>query len=73
MRLWTYAKESEKSWTEVLIEEQIPVEDRKLPFELQVDHFVRVIKDEECPVCRGKDGLSALVVCDATRTAVQGG
>lgn len=73
MRLWTYAMGKEKSWTEMLVEEQIHVEDTKVPFELQVDHFVRVIKDEEGPVCGGKDGLSALVVCDAIRTAIKGG
>ena len=44
-----------------------------MPFELQFEHFVRVVNDEENPVCRGKDGLSALVLFDAIRKFIQGG
>lgn len=73
MRMWKYVNGQEKSWTEELVEERAGVPDTKVPFELQVDHFVKVIRGEESPVCSGEDGLRALVVCDAIKKAMQAG
>jgi predicted dehydrogenase len=73
MRRWKYADGKEKSWSEELVEERMNVEEAKMPFALQVEHFVRVIRGEERPVCSGEDGLRALVVCEAVKKAMQAG
>ena len=71
LRRWTYEEGKEKSWTEVMREEVLEAEDAKIPFELQVDHFVNVILGLETAICPGEEGLRALVVCDAVRKAIE--
>jgi len=73
MKKWTYDRGKERSWTEMLTEQEAEVPDVKIPFELQVEHFVKVIRGEENPICSGEDGLRALVVCDAVKKAIQAG
>jgi predicted dehydrogenase len=76
MRVWRYDSrggEEGKSWTEPLTQQQLDVAEMKVPFELQVEHFIRVIRGEEEPSCSGEDGLRALVVCDAVRKALETG
>jgi predicted dehydrogenase len=75
MRIWKYEAErgTSKSWTEKLSEEKIEVPEVKAPFELQVAHFVRVIRGEEEPSCSGEEGLRALVVCHAVKEAMAKG
>jgi hypothetical protein len=36
-------------------------------------HFVKVCRGEEAPNCSVKDGLSALIVCDAVKRALVSG
>lgn len=71
MTKWTYAEK--RSWTEPLVCERINVPDTKIPFELQVQHFVRVIKGEEAPNCSGIDGLRAVTVCEAIKRSITNG
>lgn len=73
MKRWGYTNGKEKSWSERLNEERIEIPDTKMPFELQVEHFVRVIRGEDEPLCSGADGISALIVCDAVRGAIRAG
>jgi predicted dehydrogenase len=75
MRIWSYQTDlgKSKSWTEQLTEQQVSVPEMKRPFELQVRHFVNVIKGQEEPSCSGEDGLRALLVCDAIRKAAETG
>jgi predicted dehydrogenase len=75
MRIWRYRtdKGAKKSWTEPLSEERFDVPDVKMPFELQVAHFVRVIRGEEEPSCSGEEGLRALIVCQAVKQALETG
>ena len=73
MKKWSYGEGTEKSWTERLTEQNVEVPDVKIPFELQVEHFVKVIRGEENPICSGEDALRALVVCDAVKKAIQAG
>lgn len=70
----------DKSWnsdlsevTETLHDWLSEEERAKIPFELQVAHFVRVIRGAEKPVCSGEDGLAAVRVADAVRRALRTG
>ncbi|KAM5354052.1 hypothetical protein ACJ41O_000702 [Fusarium nematophilum] len=70
MTTWSY-RGGEKSWHGELVKETIPVPDG-VPFELQLEHFVRVIRGEETPSCTPEAGLAALVVCQAIKDALEG-
>ncbi len=65
-------KDSSKSWHKPLSREQFPVQDG-VPFELQLAHFVRVMRDEEASMCTVSDGLSALAVCTAISESLESG
>lgn len=71
---------ADKSWNSELsevtetLEGWLGEEERaKVPFELQVAHFVRVIRGGEKPVCSGEDGLAAVGVAEAVRKALRTG
>jgi predicted dehydrogenase len=70
MTRWTYP-DGRKDWTERLRNEIIEVPDVKIPFELQIEHFVKVIKGEEEPNCSGIEGLRAVLVCEAIRKSMK--
>lgn len=72
MRLSKHAAGEEKGWANRLQKSILRV-DETVPFDDQVRHFVRVCKGYEEPRCSGKDGLSALVVCDAVKRAIADG
>ncbi|KAL1869415.1 hypothetical protein Daus18300_005627 [Diaporthe australafricana] len=70
----------EKSWNNDLsevtetLQDWLSEEERaKVPFELQVAHFVKVIRGDEKPVCSGEDGLAAVRVAEAVRRALRTG
>ena len=71
MTKWTYAGEK-KSWHENMASTSIEVPE-VVPFELQLAHFVRVVRGEEEASCDGKAGLSALIVCDAVKRSLASG
>lgn len=71
MLRWSHDR-VEKSWASELREETLLVE-QSVPFDSQVEHFVRVVRGEESPVCSGQAGLSALIVCDAVKRAMETG
>ncbi|KAJ9138179.1 Oxidoreductase [Pleurostoma richardsiae] len=68
MTVWSY-KGTQKSWHQELIRETVPVQEG-VPFELQLEHFVRVIHGEEEPSCTSRAGLGALLVCQAVKDAL---
>ncbi|KAJ5802671.1 uncharacterized protein N7503_005121 [Penicillium pulvis] len=70
---WSYDGQAEKSWSQTLNVEKIPLPDESAPFDLQVAHFVDVIRGEAEPSCSGEEGLRALVVCEAVQKAMQTG
>jgi predicted dehydrogenase len=73
MTRFSYDGAGEKSWTQVLTERKIAVED-VVPFDAQMEHFVELVKGEvREPLCSGEDGLRALMVCDAVREAMRTG
>lgn len=69
---WTYQKEA-KGWTEELQRESLELPPTKAPFELQIEHFVKVIRGEETPSCSGVEGLRAVVVCEAIKQSMREG
>lgn len=75
-----YGEGVEKAWgseiSEVTekLEDLLSEEERaKVPFELQVAHFVRVIRGEEEPTCSGEEGLAAVKVVEAVKKAMSSG
>lgn len=58
--------DGERSWNNKLQLEKLAIDtDPRVPFERQLDHFVRVVRGEEEPSCDGKAGLEAVQVCQA--------
>ncbi|KAG9581727.1 NAD(P)-binding protein, partial [Aureobasidium melanogenum] len=72
MKRWSYDGK-EKSWSEELKEEVLDVEDSKIPFELQIEQFVNVVRGLEGPTCSGQDAVRALMVVEAVRKAMTEG
>lgn len=72
MTRWSYDGRPEKSWTQPLTVERFEVVDAT-PFDLQLAHFVDVVRGRAAPRCSGEDGLRALVVCQAARKALETG
>ncbi|KAI7202863.1 NAD(P)-binding protein [Hortaea werneckii] len=69
MTLWKFGDGEQKTWTSKIGSSEVAV-GKEVPFDEQIEHLVRVVRDEEQPRCTGKDGLSALMVCDAVKTAI---
>ena len=69
---WSYETE-EKGWTEVLKREVIGVDETKIPLNLQLQHFVDVVRNGEIPNCSGEEGLRAMVACEAVKRAMKSG
>jgi predicted dehydrogenase len=70
MKQWSYDGR-EKSWTEELKEEALGIEESKIPFELQVEQFVKVVKGLEEPMCSAEDAVRALIVVQAVKKAMR--
>ncbi|KAI9924881.1 hypothetical protein ASPWEDRAFT_27988 [Aspergillus wentii DTO 134E9] len=72
MTRWSYDGKPDKSWNETLSVERYDVGDAT-PFDLQLAHFVEVIRGNAQPSCSGEEGLRALIVCQAARKALETG
>lgn len=70
MTIWSYA-DGEKAWSSRLEKERVEVEER-VPFDDQLEHFVRVCRGEEEPRCSVRAGLAAVVVCKAIKEGLEG-
>jgi predicted dehydrogenase len=70
MTLWEY-REGENSWTTELTSTNLEVPEMKIPFEAQVEHFLKVIRGEESASCNGAEGLRAVVVCEAIKQSIK--
>ncbi|KAK9784491.1 hypothetical protein SCARD494_12840 [Seiridium cardinale] len=68
MSVWSYHG-TQKSWNSDLVRNSAEVS-AGVPFELQVDHFCKVIRGEETPSCTAQVGLAALIVCQAIKEAL---
>lgn len=71
MTKWVYP--SSKSWNETLESNKMEVQEMKIPFELQIEHFVKVIRGLEAPNCTGIEGLRAVLVCEAIKKSMREG
>lgn len=69
LALWSHGNE-EKSWFSNMTQTSVDVE-QGTPFVLQLKHFLKVIENEEEPLCTGAAGLQALVVCEALKMSVK--
>ncbi|RGP72898.1 oxidoreductase [Fusarium longipes] len=70
MTQWSYKGKDNKSWHSDLVQEKGVVSHR-VPFDDQLEHFVKVIKGQETPICTANTGLAALIVCEAIREALK--
>ena len=62
-----------KSWENKITMEKQEIENmERAPFESQLNHFVKVCREQEYPSCTGEEGLRALVACEAVRKALEG-
>lgn len=69
MTEWSYKGKDKKSWHSELVREEAAVSLR-VPFDDQLEHFVKVVNGEEKPSCTANAGLAALVVCEAIKEAL---
>lgn len=60
----------EKGWERILKREKLEVRTEDVPFDLQLSHFVKVVRGIEEPNCSGDDALRALGTCQAIKQAV---
>ncbi|CAK7231695.1 hypothetical protein SBRCBS47491_008018 [Sporothrix bragantina] len=64
--LTSYGKGNARSWNDKLQREKLAIDtDPRVPFERQLDHFVKVVRGQEEPSCTGQAGLAAVQVCQA--------
>lgn len=68
LSIWSY-KGTDKSWNSKLVRETTESA-AAIPFELQVEHFCKVIRGQEEPSCTAQAGLAALIVCHAIKSAM---
>ncbi|CAI7600016.1 unnamed protein product [Penicillium pancosmium] len=76
--LWTYGATDarrlgiEEGWNVPIRRDVLRVDDG-IPFQQQVEHLARVIRQGESPRCSEEDGLAAVKVCEAVITAIEAG
>ncbi|KAG2734417.1 hypothetical protein G9P44_002423 [Scheffersomyces stipitis] len=58
---------------EQLVENKLETLHSQMPFDLQLDHFVDVIRGRAEPLCSADDGMSALMCIDAVMKSVETG
>jgi predicted dehydrogenase len=73
MKYWKQSNGGEPDWRQSMAEETIAEEEEGVPFELQVRHFINVIRNTEDPLCTGSDGLRAVMVCEAVKRSMETG
>lgn len=68
--------DEENSWLHPIVKEAL-VENRnetlynQLPFDLQLDHFVEVIRGKKLPFCDADEGMSALLCIEAVMKSIE--
>lgn len=71
MLLSTYGQK-EPSWQQEMLLRRVEIENAAVaPFDSQLEHFVSVCRGEASPSCTGEEGLRALQVCKAVRSALE--
>ena len=72
MELWRYPNQREKGWQHPL-EKSIQKVVREDPLKKQLEHFCRVIRDEELPLVDSQDGKRSLAVALAVLKSIKKG
>lgn len=70
MTRWDYGT-GDRGWSKELVSTKMDVPDMKIPFEEQIEHFIKVIKGKEQARCDGVEGLRAVVVCEAVKRSMK--
>jgi predicted dehydrogenase len=70
MTIWSYNGQKVKDWSGSLSQQKLAVE-AAIPFDLQLAHFVRMLRGLEPPNCTAQAGLAALVVCEAIKKSLE--
>lgn len=71
LKVWKYRGEQKKSWHSKLSVKESESPGNAIPFQLQLQNFVEVINNINRPRCTGRDGLSALAVCEALKRSLE--
>eukprot|EP00927_Polykrikos_kofoidii_P066437 TRINITY_DN62036_c0_g1_i1.p1 TRINITY_DN62036_c0_g1~~TRINITY_DN62036_c0_g1_i1.p1 ORF type:complete len:387 (+),score=52.97 TRINITY_DN62036_c0_g1_i1:45-1205(+) len=73
LRIYSYACDvAQPGWDAPLSVERQEV-DKLNPIQVQMEHFVRVCRGEERPVCQGRDGLKSLAAIVAIHSSAETG
>ena len=72
MRLKYFERDGDRSWNKPFRTRTVTFE-RRNPLELQIEHFIRVIRKEARPLVGARDGLQNLRVTDAIARAARTG
>lgn len=72
MKVTKHRQGDDKSWSHPLVEEIIAV-GTDVPFDEQIKHFVRVVREDEMPRCSIEDGVRAVEVVEALKEAMKTG
>ena len=70
MELWRYADVDQLGWQHPMEKSRFEVAQAD-PLKSQLEHFCRVIRDEEKPIVNGKDATQSLVVALAVLESIQ--
>ncbi|KIM94331.1 hypothetical protein OIDMADRAFT_136227 [Oidiodendron maius Zn] len=73
LTLWSYNGRAVPGWTEKLNKEGLIVNRENIPFDLQVQHLIDVVKDDAPLSCSGEEALRAMVVCEAVKKSMATG
>jgi myo-inositol 2-dehydrogenase/D-chiro-inositol 1-dehydrogenase len=65
MRLFHQDGIKEAGWWQPISKETLDEDVEGVPFALQVEHFAKVMRDEEVPRCTADDGIAAMLAIDA--------
>ncbi|KAL5331815.1 hypothetical protein ACEPPN_001353 [Leptodophora sp. 'Broadleaf-Isolate-01'] len=60
-------------WDQVLKKEEVRVQEGRVPFDDQMEHFRSVVREGVKPMCSAEEALSAMVVCEAVKVAMRTG
>ena len=70
LKIWKYRNGQAKSWLNKLDVQTFTQPSAVVPFEIQLQNFVDVIRGTGTARCSGYDGLSALAVCEALKLSL---
>lgn len=71
MRRWSYDRSKRRVGGGALTQDVIPVKNEVPALELQMAHFVGVIRGKEEPRYSGEEGLRALIVAKAVKRSLE--